>query len=400
MKSFTQTQYFGYFGFAFVAMAGLSYINYLPSVVSALAGVIGFSEVEAGHIVSANGYGGLVGTTGAIFLVRKIHWKPWIIGLLASLALVDGGTLWIKSYEWMIGWRFLSGTLGGLSVGIAFSVLARMQNPDKAFGALLFIQFGMGSLIVLIVPGLENLIHSYAVFFVMSAIVVLALLIVSVLPSLPLTNPEDKQPASYSSSTWDLILVLLTIVLYQSAASAIWAYAGQIGLNAQFTYDRVSFFIAVTGFLGLLGALFPIVTGRKFGRLVWIAAGAGLSIAASYLLTIDSLTLTVYASAMALLFFAWPAVQSYLLAVTAELDSSGRLSTVAAVVSSIGLATGPLAAATLLEDGNYFNMLAFCAVTFLISFLLVLKPVMTQDRSGSKSLAPRDRPALTNQSNF
>ena len=76
-----------YFLLAFSAMAGLAYINFLPGVVNALAGGIGFSEAEAGQIVALNGYGGLLGSIVAIFLVRKLHWQSTMLILLALLAV-------------------------------------------------------------------------------------------------------------------------------------------------------------------------------------------------------------------------------------------------------------------------------------------------------------------------
>ena len=58
-------------------MAGLSYINFMPGVVNALAGGIGFSDAEAGQIIAANGYGGLIGSSTAIFWVRHITGNPF-----------------------------------------------------------------------------------------------------------------------------------------------------------------------------------------------------------------------------------------------------------------------------------------------------------------------------------
>src|SRR5690606_25089589 len=118
---------------AFSAMAGLAYINFLPGVVNALAGGIGFSEAEAGQIVALNGYGGLLGSIVAIFFVRKLHWQSAMLTLLALLAVIDLATVWFTHYSALLAWRFFAGLCGGLSLGIAFAVLARLDNPDRAF---------------------------------------------------------------------------------------------------------------------------------------------------------------------------------------------------------------------------------------------------------------------------
>lgn len=373
-----------YFLLAFIAMAGLSYINFLPGVVNALAGGIGFTKVEAGQIVALNGYGALLGSAIAIFLVRRLQWRPAMLAFLALLTLIDFSTLWIQSYSVMLGWRFFAGVAGGLSIGMAFSVLARLDNPDRAFGTLLLLQFSVGSLVIYLLPALEQLSSAYAVFYVMAAIAALSLVFMLCLPAPALNRASVAGPAALGSEPGgrayrSALLLLLAIMVYQIAASAIWAYVGLIGLAANIAGDSVNTYIALTGMTGLAGAMLPVITGQRFGRLHFLLALSALSVTAALLLNYSQHTL-LYVLAMALLFFCWPAVLSYLLAVSAQTDSSGRLSAIAALVSSVGLATGPLFAAGLLDNGNFALMLYVCALLFLLSCLLLLKPVLAQEK--------------------
>ena len=380
-----------YFLLAFSAMAGLAYINFLPGVVSALAGSIGFSDAAAGQIVAVNGYGGLLGSMVAIFLVRKLHWRSTMLTLLMLLAVIDLTTVWFHSYSALLAWRFLAGLCGGLSLGIAFAVLARLENPDRAFGALLFVQFSVGSLIMYLLPALENLLGNYAVFYLMAAITVLAQLFLLGLPKLILPQqPGNKACAIVGAEcaglTQHAVLLLLAIMLYQSAASAIWAYAGLIGQAAGMAIANVNNAIALTGLLGLAGAMLPVISGQRFGRLNLLLAGIALSVSAALLLNVDGHNL-LYIGAIAMLFFAWPAVLAYLLAVVAATDSSGRLATIAAVVSSVGMATGPLLASALQDNGNFSPLLYCCALVFLCSYVLLFKPVLASEKPAA-ALAP------------
>lgn len=375
-----------YFFLAFIAMAGLSYINYLPSVVNTLAGGLDFSNAQAGQIVAINGYGGLLGSTVAIFLVRRIHWQPTMYLFLALLAMIDIGTLWVEHYGVMLGWRFLAGTCGGLCVGIGFSVLARLNNPDRAFGTLLLIQFSIGSLVIYGLPALEALLNAYAVFGIMAGFVALSLAMMPFLPSLPQDSQSTEPHMPLPKWCGHTLLLMLAITTYQIAASAVWAYVGLIGLGAGIDADHVSLSIATTGLLGLLGAMLPVISGKRFGRLYWVIAGVVLSVISALLLSVSQLTPLLYVTSMASLFFSWPAVQSYLLAVTAEMDRSGRLSTIAAVVSSVGLASGPLLASSLLDDGNFTAMLYACVLTFLTTIFLLFKPVQAQETTGTEEL--------------
>lgn len=374
--------YLSYLVLAFIAMSGLSYINFLPGVVNALAGGIGFSDAEAGQIVALNGYGGLLGSGIAIVLVRRVRWQPVLFTGLAVLALLDFATAWLVDLYWLLSWRFCAGAVGGLAFGMVVAQLARLDNPNRAFGCLLFVQFSIGSLVMVLLPALEAMFGAHAVFLLMAALCLLSLLLMLGLPAQPDTGHgspaavvKPKQGHNYRHVT----LLLLAIAAYQMAASAIWAYVGLIGLDAGISHDHVSSYIAGTGLLGLLGAALPMCSARRAGRLRWLLTGSVLSIIAAALLNFSEQH-TFYLLAMALLFVAWPAVQSYLLAVTAELDRSGRLSTIATLVASVGLATGPLLASMLLLQNDFSTMLYSCAALFGLSVLLLYKPVQAQEQ--------------------
>lgn len=380
-----------YFFLAFIAMSGLSYINFLPGVVTALAGNIGFSEVEAGQIVAANGYGGLLGSTAAIFLVHRIRWQPTLLTCLSLLLTMDIATTGINDVSWMLGWRFLAGLFGGLALGMAVAQLARLDNPDRAFGTLLFVQFSIGSLVMMMLPGIEMRLNAHAVFLIMASFSLISLLFMLFLPMLQLKHNRPK-PTTLPSSRLQhndyrhAFLLLCAVVSYQIAASAIWAYVGLIGLSAAISNENVNNYIAITGLLGLLGAVLPILLGNRYGRLPWLLTGIALSTAAAALLNFSQQH-QCYVLAMALLFLAWPAVQSYLLAVTAELDPSGRLATLATVVSSVGLASGPLLASTLLSNDDFSTMLNTCAALFVLSYVLLLKPIQAQQKTTARTVS-------------
>lgn len=378
MKKINLDGHLAYFFLAFIATAGLSYMNYLPSMVNALAGGLGFSKVEAGQIVAFNGYGGLIGIALATFMVTKTNSRSTIIKALLILALVDLATTFVDEYFLMLGWRFLAGVIGGICVGLAFSAVAKTKNPDRGFGFLLFIQFSLGSLVIMLLPTLEFYVNANAVFYVMAGIVLASTFLQLLLPEPSSVKQQDSEVTSSSKLTREQLLLLLSITLYQVAASAIWAYIGLVGLEANHSAESVSTYIAVTGLLGLLGAMLPILRGNSFGRLKWVLTGVSFSAISAVLLIFSDNTLS-YILSMALLFLSWPAVQSFLLAVSAELDESGKLSTIAALVTYLGLASGPLLASSILNVSGFTAMLLSCAVIFLISFALLLQPVQAQE---------------------
>ncbi|MCC5852370.1 MAG: MFS transporter [Alkalimonas sp.] len=380
---------------AFITMSGLSYINFLPAQVSSLAAGLGFSEVQAGQIVALNGYGALSGTSLAIFLVRHIRFRPVLMVSLLLLASMDIATLWLNDFWLLLSWRFLAGLAGGLALGFGVALLARHPFPDRAFGALLFVQFSVGSLVIYFLPTLEAKISAHAVFYLMASFAVLSLLFVHLLPTSQLTAVPEQWPdapanSQRSGNAIAVLLLLAAMLAYQIAASAIWAYAALIGTAAGMPHESVSTTLAVTGMLGLLGALLPMMLGNRYGRLPWLLAGCVFSIGAAILLTLSGHGPS-YPLALGLLFFSWPAVQSFLLAATAVLDETGRLATLAAVVSSVGLATGPLLASALIADGHFGLMLQVGACLFAISLLLLYRPILSSEQARA---IPQQEPLL------
>ena len=83
-----------------------------------------------------------------------MSWRYFATGLLLALIAIDLASMAIVSPMAMIAIRLLHGIAGGLLVGLSYGVIARVANPDRTFGILLFVQFGLGGLGVMTLPRL------------------------------------------------------------------------------------------------------------------------------------------------------------------------------------------------------------------------------------------------------
>src|SRR3546814_19218572 len=81
-------------------------------------------------------------------------WRPALFALRALLLLLDLGSLAIRNPDMLTAMRALHGVVGGMAVGISYAVMARTGSPDRAFGMLLLVQFGLGGLGVMFLPTL------------------------------------------------------------------------------------------------------------------------------------------------------------------------------------------------------------------------------------------------------
>ena len=256
--SVLDNQLLGYVLFAFVAMAGFAYVNFLPGLVNALIVAKGLSAADAGQVIAFNGYGGLAGTVTAIFALHKASWKKVMSISLAVMCLLDLMCIWTEQYALILSCRFISGVFGGLAVGTAFSVLARLKSPDRAFGCMLFLQFISGSLVIFCLPALEGHFSIYAVFWVMAGISALCFLIIPLLPEPALALATKQHQTSPSVPKVKATLLMLAIMGYLCAANAIWTYVQLIGEQSGLSHEQASTYVAATGLLGLIGALIPV----------------------------------------------------------------------------------------------------------------------------------------------
>jgi predicted MFS family arabinose efflux permease len=129
---------------AFLATAGLFYVNIMPALVGGLIDGAGFSNRQAGMVGSSNVYGAALGALVAVFLVKRISWRATSYVLLAGLISMDLLSLLVHHFLPLLMMRFAHGFVGGMLVGIGFSIIARTTHPDRTFGYLLVVPASAG----------------------------------------------------------------------------------------------------------------------------------------------------------------------------------------------------------------------------------------------------------------
>jgi DHA1 family inner membrane transport protein len=93
-----------------------------------LAGDLGISEPEAGHVISVYALGVVVGAPAVAILGAKLPRKPLLIGLMLLFALGNFASAMAPNYWSLVVLRFLSGLPHGAYFGIAALVAASMVD--------------------------------------------------------------------------------------------------------------------------------------------------------------------------------------------------------------------------------------------------------------------------------
>lgn len=368
---------------ALVATAGFFYVNIMAAIVDGLVTGLGFSNPQAGMVGAANIYGASVGSFVAVLLVRRIRWRPTLFGLLSLLLLLDLGSMAISDPHLLTGMRALHGLVGGTAVGVAYSVMARTHSPDRAFGMLLLVQFGLGGLGVMFLPTLVPDFGARILFLALAALTACALLAIFAIPRLAESRPAEDGTAPRRLSGPARITVLLALValfLFQAGNMALSAFIIRLGEHFLLGRDFIGQALGWATWIGAAGAGLVIFMGTRFGRMRPMLVAMALTLAG---------TAGFYWSAMQPVFFianvgtaiTWSFVVPYLFGILSRLDLSGRLATLGGFMSKLGLASGPMVAGRLLH-GDDFPLLITAAIAALaISGVAMLAAAYRVDRS-------------------
>ena len=341
-----------------IGCAGLFYINITPGIASALVTGIGLTDSQAGYVMSANGMGGMAGAAIALFLFGRYPWKIMCLVLMGIAFLVELGTALITEFQAMATWRFLAGLFGGTAVTVSFGIMGRMAQPVRAFGVLLFLQFGLGGLVLSTRFLSEGLLGTYALFYITATLIFLSLVSIPFLPAFEQkAEPEkavlrEKRPGFSILGLSGLSLALLSCVfLFQAGIFGVWTYLERMAITSGLEAVTVSRIVGLTVYLGGVGALIPMLFGHRLGRRPPIIIGL-VSLMIAMLLLLQANNLPAYIVSNVILNIAWASTIAFLLGAVAASEPSGRASAANSVASKFGIGAGPFISASVLAVGG------------------------------------------------
>ncbi|MBL4617913.1 MAG: YbfB/YjiJ family MFS transporter [Robiginitomaculum sp.] len=370
---------------AFLATAGLFYVNILAAIVDGLVSGMGLSEGVAGDIGSANIYGAALGAIIAFAVVKRLPWRPMAVLALIGLITLDLGSIAIRSAEVLLPLRFVHGLIGGFLVGTAFSVIARTQSPDRTFGMLLFVQFGLGGLGVMFLPRLVPIFGTQALFLSLAAFSFATLLMVPFLDRYDADRVRRPLANKDKVRTLPLVQTLAAIFLFQMANMALLAFIIRLGRGYGLDTNFVSMALGLATWIALIGPLVVMVIGLRFGRFWPLAIGIVLTLVGTALFHLSA-SPWAYLLANCGTGITWGMAIAYLFGMTAEFDKSGRTSALGGFISKLGLATGPMIAGRVLDAGLGFGSLINLALIGLaLSGFLMLFPARNLDRVNAQN---------------
>jgi predicted MFS family arabinose efflux permease len=374
---------------AFLATAGLFYVNLGGAFLSAFVDGLGISRESAGYITSANKYGAAFGALLATFVVKYIPWRQSAYALLLTLISVDILAFSLTDPNTLIVVRFFHGTVGGLLVGLGFSIIARTADPDRVFGMLVAVQYTFGSIGIFTVPKLVGTFGPGAAFGALIIFSTVTLLMVPFIPHFERAdNPRQAKKATLAATNsmqkllLPAALALIALFLFQSSNMGIADYAIELGKHSGYGIAYISNLLTVANIISIGGALLVYIIGTKFGRVLPILLGSLIAAGFTFLFHWSELPVA-YFLANAISGVTWAFTVSYLLGLCATFDSRGQVVIFAGFISKMGLASGPLIAAMVVDSGNFKMIINLATLGLIICAVMAFWPAKR-----SESLIP------------
>lgn len=377
---------------AFMATAGLFYVNIMSAIVDGLMSGLGFSAKDAGLVASANVYGAAVGALTAVFLVKHVPWRKAAVILLCLLMAMDAGSLLVHTPLLLIVLRFIHGLIGGLLVGISYGVISRTKVPEKVFGVLLVVQFGLGGLGLMYLPRLVPHFGFGVLFLSLAAFSLVSLLMVPFLAPYERSAVDPLQKTG-AMKLLPLILTFVAMFTFQAANMGLAAFIIGLGRDAGLGLEPMTSALGWANWIGTLGSALVVIMGIRFGRLLPAMVGLVLTLGGTFAFhwIYGSRGLDVYFWANILTAVTWAFVIPYLLGMCAAFDPQGRMATLGGFFSKMGLASGPLAAALIVNAKLGYGLLINLTVAALfVSMIAMILPALALDRQARQPEIPTE----------
>ena len=366
---------------AFLTSAGLYYVNIMPAIVAGLIEALGFTNQQAGNVASANMYGAAFGALTIVFFIKRLNWQLVSTLFLSALIAIDLVSMRLSDPTILIVARFCHGFIGGMLIGVGFSLIARTYEPDRTFGVLLFVQYGFGGLGIIFIPGLVPQFGTQVLFYSLIAFSVVTFIMLPFLPEYAIDTDKEKETKSVGNGVQKLpmALCLATIFLFQAANMGLFAFIIGLGEYYNLELGFISTTLGIASWTGLAGAGLVILIGSRFGYLKSLLGGIAFTVLAIWALLYSNVP-WIWVMSNCLVGITWAFVISYLLGLASRFDATGQMAAMGGFASKLGLASGPAVTAMLLGKDNYELIIIVAIVVMVITAVTVWMPSRVQDQ--------------------
>jgi MFS transporter, DHA1 family, inner membrane transport protein len=356
-----------------------------PLIVGGAIDVLRLSAVEAAQLISIE-LGGFA--AGSLLCSTRIHiWNRRIVCAIGAAAVILGNGLscFSRAYAILLLLRLMAGIGSALANSGFSATAASTKNPDRTFGLVNASSIAGSGVLIWFASIVMARWHLVGVFAMICFLAILFAPGALLIPAHP--HPADQPPLGGSQSAYIDIpakfqrigvgLCLSMLFLVFAGQGAIWAFQERIGAASGMDATAIGFWIGIARLIFGAGASVLAGLGLALGRF-WpqVISFAGAIFAVKILGLMNHIA---FAVGTTLLTTAWFWGLAYQLGLLSRFDRLGRANVAGDMVTTAGLAGGPLMAG-LLAGSSFGALTSVVALIFVLGFILASGAVAVYNR--------------------
>ena len=363
-----------------VALGTVGVLSFIiqPAEVQGFVSALHMSDAAANDLAGREMMGVALATVVVALVHHRLSWRVQLAVALLVAVLGNGLSALAIGTAWLAAARFAAGLGHGAVIALSFTFIGLTARVERNLALYLVALLSYGALGIWFLPAVLAAIGFAGLFAGFAALCALALLTVRLVPR----SGDDRAEPSPTARRVGPVLVaigLAAVLAYNIAMGIAWANLELIGTGAGLPDAEAGFALGVSQILAVGGALAAVFFAERLGRFAPVSFGILLGAAAVAAL-IGRPTHGVFLVGVCALNVLWNFVLPFILAAVTDLDPKGRLMTPAISLQMIGLGFGPNIAGLMLGAGGYARIIELCVTLFVLSWGLLLVPMLGHRR--------------------
>lgn len=339
----------------------------MPLIIGGMATRFALTDTQSGFVATAYfaSYA-LLALTSPTW-VRRLNWRYTAfgayVGLVVGIALAGFAT----SHGQAVFAMVVAGLGAGILYPISLTLASDSQNTDRAYALKLTAEQLVPASLLLLIPLLGWGV-GFPPILLLAAVTVVVCLLASM--GMPASGSYSRANVSAASrpAVWGY-LGLLALAINFAGFGGLWIFFERIAQEQSFSPEFTNRWLAVGLVTSGLGPLAAAVLADRFGRVLPIVLGTVLA-----LVSIGVLSSGVDQSRYAFVLFTLPLTYyfaiSYVMAVIAAADTTGKIAGLMAFALAVGAATGPALFGMIKDAGG--PVLMVMGVCILLGGILIV----------------------------
>jgi len=353
-------------------------------LVGGMVDTLGFSPSMAGYVVAAEMSAFAL---CSLLLFARIHmFNRRMVAAIGGLTFIGANlvSIFADSFVLLCMARAVAGIGSSLAIAVYYTTVAAMRKPEQVFAFVQATSISYSGLFLLIAPWILSNWGLPGAFIFLAVSASCAMAVVKWIPRRRVEvagvgGPKNQMSAKMLFANLTAVLTLLCFMVMYVGHGAIWPYQERLGVLHGFDQESIGKALGFSMLIwGVLGSGLSMIQGLKLKSLLPLVLSFLLSILAAILLIVGK-SYGVYSAASALVAFSWFYGLPYLKGIMAAIDRDGRVLVAGGVMFPIGLALGPMLAASVVNHGGVVSVAWLGVFCYCLCLALIIVPAAKVD---------------------